>query len=108
MRSDALPLLLPQPHPRHIAIGELDSRRFQRAPDRREIVRDRLAGAVLEIAQRAQANLGASGMRFSRSGGEGDDAERDRAAGLPLIADDPRIADEPIDAWLSATSASTA
>jgi hypothetical protein len=44
-----LPLLLPQPQPRRVAIGELDAGLFRHALDRREIVRHRSAADLLEI-----------------------------------------------------------
>jgi hypothetical protein len=43
-----LPLLLPQPQARRVAIGELDAGLFQHALDRREIVLHRGAPALLE------------------------------------------------------------
>src|SRR5205823_9917491 len=47
--NDHLPLLLPQPYARRIAIGELDAGLFQHALDRRNIVARRHAAAFLEI-----------------------------------------------------------
>jgi hypothetical protein len=44
--ESTLPLLPPQPHPRRVAIGELDAGLFQHALDRREIVFGGIAAAL--------------------------------------------------------------
>jgi hypothetical protein len=69
-----LPLLLPPPQARRVAIGELDAGLFQHALDRREIVPGRVAAALLEIdddvfgkprpRQRVVARMSADCMSF--------------------------------------------
>jgi hypothetical protein len=53
-----LPLLLPQPQPRRIAIGEFDAGLFQHALDRREIIVGRVSAALLEIDDGVFGNRG--------------------------------------------------
>jgi hypothetical protein len=56
--GQTLPLLLPQPQARRVAIGELDAGLFQHALDRREIVLGRVAPAFLEIDDDVFGNRG--------------------------------------------------
>jgi hypothetical protein len=60
-----LPLLLPQPQARRVAIGELDAGLFQHALDRRGIVRHRGAPALLEIDDGVFGNRG-PGSQFDQ------------------------------------------
>ena len=59
----ALPLLLPQPHTRRVAIGKLDAGLFEHALDRREIIAHRHATSLLEVDDDAARDQGAISQR---------------------------------------------
>jgi len=61
-RGQTLPLLLPQPQARRVAIGELDAGLFQHALDRRESVPGRIGPALFESHDDVLGHQGRAGQ----------------------------------------------
>jgi hypothetical protein len=63
MRAHALPLRLPEPHTRRVAIGKLDASFLKHTLDRREIIAHRHATSLFEVDDDSARDHGAVSQR---------------------------------------------